>query len=100
MSTSMWRPIACPAASPRPGTTFNTPGGRPASTASSPIRSALSEVCSAGFKMTLLPAPNAGPSFQAAICVGKFHGITAPTTPTGSRMIIARFSGPVGAMRS
>ena len=30
------------------------------------------------------PAASAGPSFQAAISSGKFHGMICPTTPTGS----------------
>jgi len=60
------------------------------------MRIALNDVNSAGLSTTLLPVANAGPSFHAAICAGKFHGITHPTTPTGSRNTSARFSGPVG----
>ena len=41
-------------------------------------------VCSAGFKTTALPAASAGASFQAAIKIGKFHGMICPTTPNGS----------------
>ena len=40
MSTSACRPIACPAVSPKPGTTWRTPSGSPASEASSARRSA------------------------------------------------------------
>ena len=36
---------------------------------------------------TELPVASAGPIFQASIAAGKFHGSTAPTTPTGSRTI-------------
>ena len=44
--------------------------------------------------------PATGPTFQAAIIIGKFHGRTAPTTPIGSRMIMPSASGPVGAIES
>jgi hypothetical protein len=64
------------------------------------MRIALSDVSSAGLRTTLLPAARAGPIFHAAICAGKFQGITAPTTPTGSRMIKAKFSTGEGAIRS
>ncbi|MNF16172.1 hypothetical protein D3C80_2190810 [compost metagenome] len=30
------------------------------------------------------PAASAGATFQAAISIGKFHGMIAPATPTGS----------------
>jgi hypothetical protein len=33
------------------------------------------------------PDARAGPTFQAAISSGKFHGMMAPTTPTGSRRV-------------
>jgi len=45
-------------------TMFRTPGGRP--------------VCSAA---------RAGPSFERFSMKGKFQGVIAPTTPTGSRTI-------------
>ena len=51
---------------------------------------------SAGLTTTLLPVARMGPSFHAAIWAGKFHGRTQPTTPSGSRTISARLSGPVG----
>ena len=41
-------------------------------------------VCSAGFITTVQPAASAGPSFQACMSSGKFHGMICPTTPTGS----------------
>ncbi len=61
-----------------PGTTLRTPGGRPASSASSPILSAVSGDCSAGFSMTELPIASAGAIFHIAISSGKFHGTMAP----------------------
>ena len=61
-STSMWRPSACPAVSPKPGRTLNTPSGMPACEASSAAQIAESGVCSAGLRMTELPAASAGPT--------------------------------------
>ena len=61
--------------------------GQPASATSSARRSADSGVCSAGLSTTVLPVASAGPSFQAAISSGKFHGMIWPTTPTGSRSV-------------
>ena len=95
-STSGCRPSARPAVSPKPGTTFSTPSGIPASAASSATRSALSGDSSAGLTITELPAARAGPSFQPSMAAGKFHGSTAPTTPAGSRTISPRLSSPVG----
>ena len=37
----------------------------------------------------MLPAASAGPSFQAAMTSGKFHGVISPTTPSGSRTVKA-----------
>ena len=83
LSTPGWSTIAAPV-SPSPVRTLITPAGIPASSASSPIRSAVSGVCSAGFSTTVHPAASAGDSFQAAISIGKFHGMICPQTPTGS----------------
>ena len=83
LSTPSWAASAAPA-SPNPVTMLTTPAGSPASSISSPSRSAESGVCSAGLSTTVTPAASAGPSFQAAISSGKFHGMICPTTPTGS----------------
>ena len=83
-STSGWATRAAPTASPVPWTTLNTPGGIPASSASSATRSAVIGVCSAGLSTTLLPAHRAN-RLIAAAAVGPFHGMIAPTTPSGSR---------------
>ncbi|MNO93857.1 hypothetical protein D3C76_854640 [compost metagenome] len=96
-STSMCRPRALPAVSPRPGTTFSTPSGMPASSASSASRRAENGDCSAGLSTTELPAASAGASFQAAMSSGKFHGTTAPITPSGVRVMVARAFCAVGA---
>ena len=96
----MCRPSAWPAVSPKPGTTWSTPSGTPASAASSARRSAVSGDCSAGFSTTLFPVASAGPTFQLAIRSGKFQGTTAPTTPSGSRTSVTTSLGPVGATSS
>ena len=83
LSTSGWSTSAAPV-SPSPVITFSTPSGMPASSASSPSRSAVSGVCSAGFSTIVQPAASAGATFQAAIRSGKFHGMICPATPTGS----------------
>ena len=72
-STPGWSTSAAPV-SPSPVTTLSTPGGRPTSSASSPRRSALSGVCSAGLSTIVQPAASAGAIFHAVISNGKFHG--------------------------
>ena len=86
LSTPGWSTSAAPV-SPSPVTTLTTPGGMPASSASSPSRSAVSGVCSAGLSTTVHPAASAGATFQAAISSGKFQGMICPHTPTGSRSV-------------
>ena len=49
----------------------------------------MSGVSSAGFSTTVLPAASAGASFHEAIASGKFHGVISPTTPSGSRNVMA-----------
>ena len=73
-----------PTTEPWPGTTVKTPGGRPASSASSPMRIAVSGVISAGLSTTVLPAARAGARPQPAMGIGKFQGTITPTTPRGS----------------
>src|SRR5438105_4217776 len=81
--------IAAPAEPPGPVTTLMTPGGKPASSASWPTRSAVIGERLAGLRMQVLPAARAGPSFQLAISSGKFQGTISPTTPIGSRSVMA-----------
>ncbi len=76
-----------PTTGPGPVTTLSTPAGRPASSASSPRRSAVSGEYEAGLRIAVLPAASAGPTFQAAIMIGKFQGTIRPTTPIGSRSV-------------
>ena len=87
LSTRGWRTSASPTMAPGPARMLSTPGGRPASSASSPIRIAVSGVSSAGFRITVLPAASAGAAFQPTMFIGKFHGMMAPTTPSGSRSV-------------
>ena len=57
-----------PATEPGPTTTLTTPSGSPASSASSPKRSAVSGVNSAGLSTTVLPpGQRRRPSFQLAM---------------------------------
>jgi hypothetical protein len=78
---------ASPATEPLPGTTLSTPGGRPASSPSSAMRTAVSGVSIAGLITMVFPAASAGAPFQATMIIGKFHGRIAPTTPSGSRSV-------------
>ena len=78
---------ACPTIAPAPVTTLRTPGGKPASIASSPSASAVNGVWLAGFTITTFPQASAGAIFQAASNRGKFQGTIAATTPTGSRKV-------------
>ncbi len=45
---------------------------------------ALQGVSGAGLSTTVLPAASAGVIFERFSMKGKFHGVIAPTTPTGS----------------
>ena len=86
LATIGWRTRA-PPASPPPVTTLRTPGGKPASRASSASLIAVSDVSGDGYSTTVLPAARAGPSFQEVSSIGKFHGTMAATTPSGSRRV-------------
>ena len=59
LSTSGWSTSAAPV-EPSPVMTLSTPSGIPASSASSPRRSAVSGVCSAGLSTIVQPAASAG----------------------------------------
>ena len=68
--------------------TLSTPGGMSGQrAASSPSSAADHGVSGAPLSTTVQPAASAGAVFARLICVGKFHGVIAPTTPTGSRSI-------------
>src|SRR5688500_17656505 len=76
---------ADPRVPPEPQTKLNTPLGRPTSWNASIRRQALSGETEAGFITTVLPQIRAGANFHAGIALGKFHGVTKPTTPRGLR---------------
>src|ERR1700691_2482385 len=88
--------IELPAPGPKPVTILTTPSGIPASWISSPSRSAVSGVCSAGFRITVFPQASAGAIFCAAIIRGKFHGVIRPQTPIGSRHLEVDIEGSKG----
>ena len=46
--------------------------------------------CSDGLQTQVLPAASSGASFQVRSISGEFHGVIAPTTPTGSRRAYAK----------
>src|SRR5690625_3241803 len=65
-------------------TTLNTPAGNPAAAAKCASARAERGVSSAGLITTAQPAAKAGATLRAIIELGKFQGVMAPTTPTGS----------------
>jgi len=71
---------------------LTTPGGTPASRQSSPSLSGVSGASSAGFSTTVQPVASAGPIFQIDAVSGPFHGMIAPTTPTGSLRVKEKIS--------
>ena len=67
-------------------TTLTTPAGMSVSSAMIRPRTVADHgVSGAGLSTTVLPAARAGPSLARFRLSGKFHGVMAPTTPTGSR---------------
>ena len=83
-STRLSETIALPT-SAWPWTSASAPPGTPASSSASTSRWPSSGVTSLGLKITPLPAASAGPSLREGMLSGKFHGVIAATTPTGSR---------------
>ncbi len=65
-------------------TTLSTPGGRPTASAASAIRYPSPGASGEVFSTTVQPASSAGASFIEISPIGAFHGMIAPTTPTGS----------------
>jgi hypothetical protein len=63
---------------------LTTPSGMPAAWQSTPQARPEKGVWVAGFITIVQPAASAGPSFRAIMEDGKFQGVMAPTTPTGS----------------
>ncbi len=78
-------PVSSAPVSPEgPVMMFITPAGRPARSASTPMASAVNGVCEAGRTMPVQPTASPGPIFRVIIAAGKFQGVMAAKTPTGS----------------
>ncbi len=84
---------AAPASVPYPVTTFTTPGGIPASSASLASSRQVSGASSAGLTTMVLPTAMAGATSVTMIGPGTFHGMMLPHTPNGSRIVIPSTSG-------
>ena len=56
----------------------------------------INGVTSDGLNSTGLPAASAGPSLRDGMLSGKFHGVIAPTMPTGSRSVNTRLAPAAG----
>ncbi|MNL37516.1 hypothetical protein D3C87_1596660 [compost metagenome] len=91
--TNGWRVRTEPIPAGAPVTTLMTPFGIPASWDRNASASAESGVTSDGFRTTVQPAASAGASFRVTMADGKFHGVIAATTPTGSLRTNSRVSG-------
>src|SRR3954469_21639473 len=87
---------AAPASAPKPVTTLMTPGGKPAWSASAARRSTVAEVYSDGLMTMVLPVAREGASLLVVSVSGEFHGVMAPTTPSGSRTGVFRTFGYEG----
>ena len=61
---------------------------------------AMRGVISAGLNTTAQPAARAGASFCASLAIGEFHGVMAPTTPSGSCTLMVMLSPRCGVMVS
>src|SRR4029077_19985925 len=68
-----------------PCTRFNTPGGMPASCASSSMRAAVRGSLSDGFRTKVLPQAIAMGKIQSGTIMGKLNGVMPTQTPTGYR---------------
>ena len=75
-----------------PVTTFSTPAGMPARSASSHSASAENGVCEAGLITMVQPAASAAPALRVIMAAGKFQGVIAAQTPIGSLTTTMRLS--------
>ena len=78
--------------SPRPCTTFSVPGGKPASWMTSANMLAQSGACSDGFQTVVQPTARPYTIGIPAMSTGKFQGVTAAMTPTGSCTTMMRLA--------
>mmetsp|Transcript_22268 Transcript_22268/g.48600 ORF Transcript_22268/g.48600 Transcript_22268/m.48600 type:complete len:283 (-) Transcript_22268:288-1136(-) len=81
-------------------TTFSTPGGMPASSASAMSASAENGVISDGLTTIVHPAAKAAAAFRVIMADGKFHGVIAAQTPTGCLKTSMRRSEDVDGITS
>ncbi len=72
------------------GRTLITPSGRPTRSSSSARSPMLSEFSGDTLRTTVFPASSAGMTLARAAENGEFHGMTAATTPMGSRRTTLR----------
>jgi hypothetical protein len=75
-----------PHSSLSPVSTWSTPAGKNSWQIAAIIKTP-SDASSAAFSTSVLPAQSAGAIFNAASSTGAFHGMIAPTTPSGSRRV-------------
>ena len=87
-------------ASLSPCTTWNTPGGRPASRNNSASRSGTEGSRSLGLRMNALPHASAGPAFHKGIIAGKLNGVMPATTPNGWRIEYTSMPEPAPSVYS
>ena len=83
---------ASPTSAP-PMTICRSPSGSPASRKiAAKTAPPHTGVCGSGFRITALPRASAGATTRMPRTLGEFHGVMAPTTPTGTRRTIERRS--------
>mmetsp|Transcript_21084 Transcript_21084/g.65352 ORF Transcript_21084/g.65352 Transcript_21084/m.65352 type:complete len:351 (-) Transcript_21084:421-1473(-) len=99
LRTSLEAHSTPPMAGASPMTQLSTPGGTPARSASSISARQHSGVSSDGLMTTVQPTASAGAHFRVIIAMGKFHGVMAPTTPTGCLRLTMR-RPPTGLCRT
>jgi len=92
LRTAMLAVSTPPMAREEPVITLNTPSGMPARWASSAMARADSGVCCAGLTMMVQPAARAGATLRVIMAAGKFQGVIAAQTPTGSLVTMMRLS--------
>src|SRR5690625_291126 len=83
-----------------PVITENTPAGTPASSARTASAKAEYGVWLAGLTTIGQPAASAAAALRVIIALGKFQGVIAAHTPTGSLTTIMRLSGALVGITS
>lgn len=86
LSTPAWFVSAAPQSGPNPVSALTTPAGTCRWKISATC-SAASGASSAVLRTIVFPVHSAMEIFSAASATGVFHGITAATTPSGSRTV-------------